>query len=224
MHDLPARRAAHDRVVDQDDALAFEDAAHRVQLDAHAEVPDRLLRLDERAADVVVADEAHLHRDARRLGEAGRRAHAGVGNRHDDVGVDRRLAREDAAELGADLVHALAEHVAVGPREVDVLEHAVRERRRRERLQRAQAAVADDQHLARLDVADVGRADQIERAGLGADDAGVAELAERERPEAVRIARGDQPILREQHERERAADLRDRFDQRVLDRCSRERA
>ena len=49
--------AAHDRVVDEHDALAFENAAHRVQLDAHAEVADRLLRLDEGAADVVVADE-----------------------------------------------------------------------------------------------------------------------------------------------------------------------
>ena len=108
-------------------------------------------------------------------------------------------------ELGAHLVDAAAEDVAVGPREVDVLEDAVRERRRRERLDRPQPAVADDQHLARLDVAHVGRADQIERAGLGADDPGVAELAERERPEAVRIARGDQPVLRQQRERERAA-------------------
>ena len=54
---------------------------------------------------------------------------------------------------------------------------------------------ADDQHLARLDVAHVGRADQIHRAGLRADDVRVAEPAERERPEAVRIADGDQPVL-----------------------------
>ena len=92
----------------------------------HAEVADRLLRLDERAADVVIADQAHPHRDARRLGEADGGADAGVGNRHDDVGLDRRLARQPAAELGAHLVDALAEHVAVGPREVDVLEHALR--------------------------------------------------------------------------------------------------
>ena len=72
----------------QHDALAFEDAAHRVQLDPDAEVADRLLRLDERAADVVVADQAHLHRQPGLLGVADRRAHAGVGNRHDDVGVD----------------------------------------------------------------------------------------------------------------------------------------
>ena len=68
------------------------------------------------------------------LGEADRRADAGVGDRHDDVGVDRRLARQDAAEIGAHLVDAPAEDVAVGPREVDVLEDAVRQRRRRKRL------------------------------------------------------------------------------------------
>ena len=97
--------------------------------------------------------------------------------------------------FGAHLVHALAEHVAVGPREVHVLEDAVRERRGRKRLERPQPVGADDQHLARLDVAHVGGADQIERAGLRADDAGVAEPAERERPEPVRIAHGDQPVL-----------------------------
>ena len=44
----------------------------------------------------------------------------------------RLLAREHPAEIRADFVDALAEHVAVGPREVDVLEDAVRQRRRRE--------------------------------------------------------------------------------------------
>ena len=133
----------------------------------------------------------------------------------------RGFLRQDAAELGAHLVDALAEDVAVGAREVDVLEDAVGERRRRKRMQRAQAAVADDHHLAGLDVAHVGRADQIERAGLGADDVGVAEPAERERPEAVRVARRDQAVLGQQHEREGPGDLRDRLDQRVLDRCAR---
>ena len=46
---------------------------------------------------------------------------------------------------------------------------------------------------------------------------GVAEPAERERPEPVRIAHGDQPVPRQHHERERALHLRDRLDDRVLD-------
>ena len=49
----------------------------------------------------------------------------------------------------------------------------------------------------------------------------VAELAERERPEPVRIADGDQPVLRQHDERKRAAHLRDRLDDGVLDRLRR---
>ena len=58
--DLAAGGAADDRVVDDHDALALEDRLVRVQLQPDAEVADRLLRLDERAPDVVAADEAQL--------------------------------------------------------------------------------------------------------------------------------------------------------------------
>ena len=92
---------ADDRVVHEDDALALDDLAHRVQLDLDAEVADRLLGLDERAPDVVVADEAEGERDARLLGVAERRVHAGVGHGHDDVGLGRVLAREAARRTPA---------------------------------------------------------------------------------------------------------------------------
>ena len=47
----------------------------------------------------------------------------------------RRISpREDAAEVRPHLVHALAEHVAVRPGEVHMLEDAVRQLRRRERI------------------------------------------------------------------------------------------
>ena len=138
LHDLAAGRAAHDRIVDQHHALAREDALDRVELHLHAEVADRLRRLDEGAADVVIADQPEAQRDLRFFRIADRRAHARVGNRHDDVGGDAGLARQRAAEIGAHLVDALAEHLAVGPREVDVLEDAVRQRRGRKRLDRAQ--------------------------------------------------------------------------------------
>jgi hypothetical protein len=76
-----------------------------------------------------------------------------------------------------------------------VLEDAVRSGAGGNGLQRPQAAGADDEHLARLDVAHVGGADQVERAGLRADDPGVAEAAERQRAEAVRVAGGDEPVF-----------------------------
>src|SRR5262249_12867347 len=62
--DLAAGRAAHDRIVDENHALTTEDAAHRIQLYLHAEVSNGRLRLDERAADVVITNEAHAQRDA----------------------------------------------------------------------------------------------------------------------------------------------------------------
>src|SRR5207244_3615708 len=112
-----------------------------------------------------------------------------------------------ASEIGPDLVYALAKHVAVGPREIYVLEDAVRERRRRERLDRPHPLGADDEDLAGLDVTQVRRADEIHGARFGADDHRIAEAAERERPEAVRIADGNHAVARQHHQRERPTHL-----------------
>src|SRR5262249_54098900 len=79
-HDLPARGASNDRIVNQDHPSTLEDALDRVQLDPYAEVANRRLWLDERAADIVIADEAHAQRHTGFLRVAHRRAHAGVGN------------------------------------------------------------------------------------------------------------------------------------------------
>ena len=73
-------------------------------------------------------------------------------------------------------------------------------RRLREGAQRAQPAAPDHDHLARLEVALVLGADQVEGAGLARDDPGAVEAPERERPEAERIARGDQRVVGE-HQR-----------------------
>ena len=45
---------------------------------------------------------------------------------------------------------------------------------------------------------------------------GIAQPAEGQRPESVRIANGDQPILRQEHEGERALRLQDRLDERLF--------
>src|SRR5258708_39849733 len=71
-HDLLRGGAAHQRVVDQDDALAFDRGAVRRMLHAHAGFADRLRRLDEGAADIVVADDAELERYAGMLAVADR--------------------------------------------------------------------------------------------------------------------------------------------------------
>src|SRR6185369_17067454 len=63
-YDFFRRRAADDRVVDQNHAPAVDQIAHRVELDAHAERADRLPRLDERAANVMIAHESETKTQA----------------------------------------------------------------------------------------------------------------------------------------------------------------
>ena len=89
----------------------------------------RLRRLDERAADVVVADQPVLELEAGLLGESERHGVRGVGHAEHHLGAGRRLlARQLAAELAARAVHRLAEDRAVGPGEVHQLEHAAAHR------------------------------------------------------------------------------------------------
>ena len=73
-----ARRAAHDGVVHDDDALVLHQLRNKVQLHAHVEVADELRRLEKTAPDVVIADERHLVGNVRLLGIAERGIHAAV--------------------------------------------------------------------------------------------------------------------------------------------------
>ena len=65
--------AAHDRVVDDDQPLAADDVAQRVELEPDAQLPDGLARLDEGAADVGVLDQAQAVGDAARPRRSRRR-------------------------------------------------------------------------------------------------------------------------------------------------------
>jgi hypothetical protein len=60
LDDLGRGRAAHDGIVDQDDPLAFDIGAVGVVLQLDAEMADLIGRLDEGAADIMVADDAEL--------------------------------------------------------------------------------------------------------------------------------------------------------------------
>src|SRR6186713_278572 len=187
LHDLAARRAAYQRIVYKDDAPAFENAADGVQLHTHAEMANRLLWLDEGAAYVVIADEPDAHWNIRLLCESDRGTHTGVRDRDNDIRVHRFFTGQQTSKIRADLVDAFAEHVAVGTREIHVLEDTLRRRRGRERLERLHAACTDDHDLARLDVPDIRGANQIERAGFRAHDHGATKPAEGQRTEPMRI-------------------------------------
>src|SRR6516162_1134134 len=64
LHDLLAGGAAHDAVIHQDHAAPLDRGAVGIVLQLHPEMADMVARLDEGAADIVVADDAELEGDA----------------------------------------------------------------------------------------------------------------------------------------------------------------
>ena len=154
---------------------------------------DRIAGLDEGAADIVVADDAELEGDAGLLREADRRRRAGIGHRHDDVGLDR------AFDAPARRRCACARHRRCAPRPRNPAGRNRHIRRCRSAISAARTGTAaldalggDDHHLAGLEVAHEARADDVERAGFGSEDPGAVEIAEHQRPDAERVA---QPII-----------------------------
>ncbi len=114
LDDLLAGGAAHDRVIDQDHALALQHRAVGGVFQLHAEVADVVGRLDEGAADIVVADDAEFERDAALLRVAHRGGDAGIGDRDDDVGRDIGLEGEFGADALAGVVDRHALHHRIG--------------------------------------------------------------------------------------------------------------
>ena len=153
LHDLPRRVPADDRVVDGHDPLTCK-LGQRVELQLDALLAQPLLRLDERAADVAVLDQALAERDSGRAGEADRRGRARVGDRQDEIGVDRRLCSEPLAHSNARAVHLDVLEVRVGAGQVEELEDAERAvLRRLDRLDRSQAVRVDEDELPGRDLA-----------------------------------------------------------------------
>ena len=131
-----------------------------------------------------------------------------VGNGRHHVGVSGRLGGEAAAHLSARLVHGALVQDGVGTREVDELEHAQRLARTLGEAFGMHAAIVDAHDLPRFDVADVGRADDVERAGLRGDAEPVGKPSDRQRPQPVRVARRIDAALVHHDEAERALEHR----------------
>src|SRR6476660_7465597 len=164
--DLFRGGAAHQRIVDQDDALALDRGAVRIVLHADAEFAHALGRLNEGPADVMVSDDAEFERHAGMLAVADRGGHAGIRHRHHDIDLDMAFARKLRAEGFADLVHRSPADDGIRPREVDEFEDAGPRRFWRKRFVALCAALVEYDDLAGLDVADVFRPDDVERAGF----------------------------------------------------------
>ena len=115
VHDLRHRRAAHDRVVHEQHALAREHGGHGVELAAHGDFARVLVRHDEGAPHVAVLDEALAVGQLQRGGELDGGGARAVRHRHDAVDVPLALAhalRELAAQRELELIPAHA-HQAV---------------------------------------------------------------------------------------------------------------
>ncbi len=186
-----------------------------LQLDAKR--PDALLGLDEGAPDVVVADDAELEGDVRFLREADGCRHAGIGDRHDDVDVGRRLAGELHAHLLADVIDGAPADDAVGAGEVDILEDAGARRAHGEWTVALDAVLGDDDDLAVFDLAQELGADHVEGTGLRGEDVGRTELADDERADADGVASADQHVVGEADEGIGAFDLAERLDEALDD-------
>ena len=160
--------------------LPLSTCAHRRQLQLHAEVADGLLRLDERAAHVVAADEPHVVGNARSPGEKPMAAGTPESGTAMTRSASARAARCASCRPSSLRVSytLLPEQHRVRLGEVDVLEDAAaRPRAARRAAAMRRPLLVDDHHLAGLELADVLGLDQVQRGGLAGQHVGVRAAA-----------------------------------------------
>ena len=190
LHDLAARGPSNHRIVAEDDPLPRQQLPDGVQLDLDAEVPDRLLGLDEGPSHVVVADQTELEGNARLLGVAQGGRDARIRNRDHNVRVDGGFTGQPPAHPVAGSVDTLSEDAAVRPAEIDLLEDAEGVARRVGLPKGVERTVLDSQDLARFHIPQVACPDQVEGAGFGGDHVGFLQLAQAERSHAHGVPDG----------------------------------
>src|SRR5207253_2787767 len=118
--------------------------------------------------------------------------HAGIRHRHHDVDLDVAFAGKLRAKGLADLIDRAAADDGIGPREIDIFKDARPRRFLRKRLVALRAVLVEYEDLTGLDVADIFRADDFERAGLGREDRAAVQFAQHQRANTQGIARTDQ--------------------------------
>src|SRR5204863_171190 len=110
-------------------------------------IADRLARLDERAAHVVVADEAESQGDAGFIGVPDGGRDARIRYRHHKVGVGGVLARQPPPQHLAALLHRPPEDEAVGTRKIHMFKDALRPLDWRRKPQRRDSPAVQNHHL-----------------------------------------------------------------------------
>ena len=105
----------------------------------------------------------------------------------------------------------------IGPGEIDVLEDAGPRRLPRQGEEALHPVAVDHHHFAVLDVANEFRPDDVERAGLGAEDRAAVQFAQHQRADAERIARPDELLVGQRDQRIGALDLGQGLDEAIDD-------
>ena len=113
-------------------------------------------------------------------------------------------------------MHRASVDDTVGPGEVDVFEDATLGRGLGE-ARAADAVGVDGEQFARLDLTDVGRADDVEGCGLGRHHPSAVETTEAQWPDTVRIARRVQRVLVHEGQAERTPKGREQLHRGLLD-------
>ena len=126
------------------------------------------------------------------------------------------LVRELVAQPAPHPVHGAVKHRAVGPGEVDELEHAAAVRLRRQPRQLVQPRALDAEEIPGLELAHGRRPRDVEGARLGGYDPAASEPAKDEGPEAPGIDDGVQRPADGDHERVGALHTLERIEQLVL--------
>ena len=115
LHDLARGRAADDGIVNEHDTLAADDGAIGRVLHAHALIANRLCRLNEGTADIVIADNAKFVRYAGLLREAYRCRYAGVRHGDDHVSLGQCFTCQFRAHGFAHVVNVSATDDRIRP-------------------------------------------------------------------------------------------------------------
>ena len=116
--------AAHDGVIDDDDASSFDDVAQRIELESDTQITQSLRRLDERPAHIRILDQAHAVGNAGLVGIADGRRGARFWHRNDEIGIGGVFLGQNLTDLDANVVDASSGDNGVRASQVNVLEDA----------------------------------------------------------------------------------------------------
>ena len=195
LHNLHRCRAAHNRVIYQDNPLALHNRAVGGMFHAHTQFTHGLCRLNEGAPDIVIADDAQFIRDTGCLRIAKGCRHAGVWHRDHDIRINACFMGELGAHGFAYVIDRTAMHDRVRAREIDIFKNAGTRGHFGEGLDGFNAVIGDDHHFAIFNIPHKTRADNIKRTGFGGENEMPVQLPQNQRANAQGITRTDQLFI-----------------------------